>query len=469
MLLNMIRETQAAIQNGTLSCMDVVRQCVDRIEATRNYNLYIEVVADEAMQQAAQLDARLSRGETCGRLAGAVFSIKDVLCWKSHGTTASSKILKGFVAPYTATVVSKLLAEDAILIGRVHCDEFAMGSSNENSCYGPALNPLDPAFVPGGSSGASAAAVALETCHFSVGSDTGGSVRQPAAFCGVHGFKPTYGLHSRYGLIAYASSFDQIGYMVRYVEDLPQLFEITAGKDVNDATTVDWSYRWDGKEEPVAGKLGYLKVPEGLLDPIVEKGYQKVIDKLGADGIQLEAWEMSLEEYLVPTYYILTTAEASSNLSRYDGIRYGLRHPGNSVESIVTNTRTKGFGKEVKRRLMMGTYVLSSGYYDAYYRKAQKVRGMIIRDMDQLFTKVEALLLPVSPVLPWLVGAKVDDPVAVYYADIFTVLANLTGQPGISVSLSGDQGAFPVGIQLIGPRFADDLLFKTGLFLTQLF
>lgn len=464
-----IQDTQKAFQNGTIRCTDQVQSCLQRIEATSQYNLYIEIASDAALKRAAELDERRRNGQSCGRLAGVVFSIKDVLCWQGHATTASSKILQGFKAPYTATVVQRLLDEDAILIGRVHCDEFAMGSSNENSCYGPALNPIDSDYVPGGSSGASASAVALQTCHFSIGSDTGGSVRQPAAFCGVNGFKPTYGRHSRFGLIAYASSFDQVGYLVRHVADLPLLFEISAGKDDHDATSVDVPFHWDPDSGGAAKKIAYLEVPPGMMDPEVELAYNQLIDSMKESGMDLQSWSLSLESFLVPTYYILTTAEASSNLSRYDGIRYGMSAPGNDVEAILSNTRTRGFGKEVKRRLMMGTYVLSSGYYEAYYRKAQKVRGMIIREMESLFKESEALILPVSPVLPWRVGAKLDDPVAVYYADIFTVLANLTGQPGISLALQGSAGAFPRAIQIIGPRFADDMLFKTGLKITQLF
>ena len=464
-----IQDTHTAFQKGTITCTELVQYCLQNIEATGSFNLYVEVAAETAKAQAAALDEKRRKGDGYGRLAGVVFSIKDVLCWEGHPTTASSKILQGYIAPYTATVVQRLLDEDAILIGRVHCDEFAMGSSNENSCYGPALNPIDPAYVPGGSSGASASAVALQTCHFSIGSDTGGSVRQPAAFCGVNGYKPTYGRHSRYGLIAYASSFDQVGYLVRDVADLPVLFEISAGIDDRDATSVDAPYHWDPQSEGAAKRIAYLEVPPGLMDPEIENAYQEVINTMKKAGMDLHGWSLSLESFLVPTYYIFTTAEASSNLSRYDGIRYGLRAAGNDVETIVANTRTKGFGKEVKRRLMMGTYVLSSGYYDAYYRKAQKVRGMIIREMDLLFQQAEALILPVSPVMPWQVGAKLDDPVAVYYADIFTVLANLTGQPGLSLALPGSKGLFPNSIQIIGPRFADDLLFKTGLNIAQLF
>ena len=430
-------------------------QYLAAIKATKDFNVFIEVFEKEALDKAKALDAKIQKGEGVGRLCGMVVSIKDVLCVKGKEVTAASKMLKGFESLFTATAIQRLLDEDAIIIGRVHCDEFAMGSSNENSVYGPVKNPIAPNLVPGGSSGGSAAAVALDTCDISIGSDTGGSVRQPAAFCGVKGFKPSYGRISRYGLIAYASSFDQIGILGKDTDAMRMVLQVMEGADDWDATCIDFpnSPSSFDKETKIAWMPDLVNHPG--MDPDIKKETLDAIHAIKAAGYQVEEVEFPYIDYVIPTYYILTTGEASTNLSRYDGIRYGYHHQGaDSLEALYTGNRTEGFGKEVKRRIMLGTFVLSAGHYDAYFGKAQKVRGLLKRKMEEILSEYPVIISPVSPVRPWQIGEKLTDPVSVYLADIYTVLANLCGIPAISIPLNKAESPF-AALQLMGPKGAD--------------
>jgi aspartyl-tRNA(Asn)/glutamyl-tRNA(Gln) amidotransferase subunit A len=460
-----LAEVQDAIRRGALSCAGLVEAYLAQIEATRNLNIYIAVYAEEALDQARRLDERLrSQPEQLGRLFGLVVSLKDVLCHEGHAVTAGSRILQGFTSLYSATAVERLLQEDAIIIGRVNCDEFAMGSANENSFYGPTRNAADPERVPGGSSGASAVSVQAGTCLASLGSDTGGSVRQPAAFCGVVGFKPTYGRISRHGLIAYGSSLDQIGILARSVEDVARMLAVMAGPDDYDATAAEVEVPAFAEWRPHPGAKRIAYIPQALDHPSLDAGIrQMTLDRLAAlraDGHVVEAVQFELLDYLVPAYYVLASAEASSNLSRYDGVRYGYRSPeACDLESTYRRSRTEGFGAEVKRRIMLGTFVLSAGYYDAYYTKAQQIRQLIREQMEAIFLRYDFLLMPATPGTAWRVGEGVSDPVAVYLADIFTVQANLAGIPAIALPLGvhPDNG-LPVGVQLMARAFEEHAL-----------
>ncbi|MDW3647889.1 MAG: Asp-tRNA(Asn)/Glu-tRNA(Gln) amidotransferase subunit GatA [Bacteroidia bacterium] len=456
-----LSEIQQEIATGSLSCKELVDVYLGRIENQESLNIFVEVFEEEARQKAAKIDQKIAKG-TAGRLAGLVLGIKDVLCYKGHTLTASSRILEGFESLFTSTAVQKLLDEDAIIIGRQSCDEFAMGSSNENSCYGPVRNPWSPDSVPGGSSGASAAAVAAGLCHASLGSDTGGSVRQPAGLCGVVGVKPTYGRVSRWGLIAYASSFDQIGPITNSVEDAALILEIMAGNDPQDNTS-------SSKEVPAYAegckqttdkkyKIGYLKEvleSEGL-DPEIKKRKLELIASWKEQGHELIEIEFPLLEYLVPCYYILTTAEASSNLSRYDGIRYGHRSKDSEkLEDLYRKSRSEGFGEEVQRRILLGTFVLSAGYYDAYYTQAMKVRRLIREKTEEIFKKCDFLFSPTSPSTAFKIGEKIDDPIEMFLADIFTVHANLAGMPALSLPLGLHSNQKPFGLQLMANSFQE--------------
>ncbi len=456
-----LTEIQTDLRAGKLSCVEIVQQYLTKISALPEINAFVEVYAEEAREAAIRIDAKLRKG-TAGRLAGLVIGVKDVICHEGHGLTASSKMLEGFESLFTATALQRLLDEDAIVIGRQGCDEFAMGSTSESSTYGPVLNPLNPQKVPGGSSGGSAAAIAAGMCHASIGSDTGGSVRQPAGFCGLVGMKPTYGRVSRWGLIAYASSFDQISPITRSVEDAALLLEIMAGEDHRDNTA---------SSQPVAHysnhlstpqketyKVGYLK--EALespgLDPAVKAGMEAQIQQLKAAGHEILTIDFPLLEYLVPCYYILTTAEASSNLSRYDGVRYGFRADGvKDLNELYAKSRTQGFGKEVKRRILLGTFVLCAGYYDAYYTQAMKVRRLLRDQTDAIFEQCDFLIMPTTPSTAFDLGEAIEDPIAMYLSDIFTVYANLVGAPAISLPLGKGEDGMPFGIQLMAKHFEE--------------
>ncbi len=463
-----LQQVQEAIRAGEESCEGVVRYYLSRIEATRRLNAYVEVYAEEALEHARRLDARYREDPgSVGRLFGMVISHKDVICYKGHGVTAGSRILEGFTSLFSATAIERLLAEDAIIIGRVNCDEFAMGSSNETSVYGPTRNAADPGKVPGGSSGGSAVAVQADTCLASLGSDTGGSVRQPAAFCGVVGFKPTYGRISRYGLLAYGSSFDQIGTLAHSVEDTALLLEAMAGPDGFDSTAsrkIPPAYSQllnFGKKAKIAYFHTALEHPS--LGQNIRAACQSLIGRLRNDGHEVEGINFEYLDYIIPAYYVLTTAEASTNLSRYDGIRYGYRSSNaTNLMSTYKKSRTEGFGTEAKRRIMLGTFVLSAGYYDAYYSKAQKVRRLIKEKTDETFRKYDFILMPAAPGTAWNLGDKMDDPVAMYLADIFTVQANMAGIPAISLPIGQDSSGMPVGIQFMAPKFEEAKLLAFG-------
>lgn len=441
----------------------MVSYYLDRIENHKDLNIYLEVFSEEAQTQAQKVDLKLQQG-TAGRLAGMVIALKDNICYKGHRVSASSKILEGFESLYSATVVERLLAEDAIIIGRLNCDEFAMGSSNENSAYGPVKNPHNSSKVAGGSSGGSAAAVAADLCQVALGSDTGGSIRQPAAFCGVVGLKPTYARVSRFGLIAYASSFDQIGPLTKSIEDAAIVTEIIAGKDENDSTSSSVSVsNFSNLEGSVEKKhIAYFKeyIDTPGLDPEIKENFLQLIESLRAEGHTVEEQSFSHLDVIIPTYYILTTAEASSNLARFDGVHFGYRSPNaHDLESTYKMSRTEGFGEEVKLRIMLGTFVLSSGYYDAYYTKAQKVRRLIQERTKAVFEQFEFILMPTTPNTAFDIGLKNEDPTIAYLEDIYTVHANLAGVPAISLPLWKSKKNMPIGIQLMAPAFKEqDLL-----------
>lgn len=450
---------QAAISTGETTCMQLVEHYLEQIRATEHLNCYVEVFVAEARQRALELDEkRQQQPQSLGKLFGAVLSIKDVICYEGHEVTAGSKILKGFRSLFSATAVERLLAEDAILIGRVNCDEFAMGSTNETSCYGPTRNAADPTKVPGGSSGGSAVAVQAGTCLASIGSDTGGSVRQPAAFCGIVGFKPSYGRISRHGLLAYASSFDQIGILANTVADVSALLGVMAGPDDFDATcTAQPSPLFTKNTARIAYFDTALDHPG--MDDGVKKCTTDFIEMLQKQGHTVEPVRFDYLDYIIPAYYVLTTAEASSNLSRYDGIRFGHRTTGaRDIHEVYRKSRTAGFGTEVKRRIMLGTFVLSAGYFDAYYAKAQKVRRLILERTEEILRDFDFILMPASPIPAWNLGEMADDPVAMYLADIFTVQANMVGMPAIALPIGLHPGGLPVGVQLMAARFDEEAL-----------
>lgn len=459
MQYNSLKDIQKDLSEGKVSCTDLVNHYLNRIDENKNLNVFLEVYADEARQQAIEVDAKIKAG-TSGRLAGMVVGLKDVLAYQNHGLQASSKILNGFQSQFTATAVERLLAEDAIIIGRQNCDEFAMGSSNENSAFGPTLNYADTTRVPGGSSGASAVAVQADLCLASIGSDTGGSVRQPAAFCGVVGLKPTYSRISRWGLIAYASSFDCIGPITKNVEDAALLLEIMAGADEFDSTvsTREVEKYSENLNSDKKYKIAYMREAlesEGLDEEVREKTFEKIA-WLKAQGHTVEAVDYPLMKYLLPTYYILTTAEASSNLSRFDGVKYGHRAKAISdLESLYKKTRGEGFGAEVKRRIILGTFVLSANYYDAYYTKAQRVRRLIKESTDKILTEYDFLISPTTPTPAIKIGEKSEDQLQMFLMDIFTVQANVIGNPCISIPNGETKEKLPIGFQILGKNFAE--------------
>lgn len=455
-----LTEIRDDILHGKITCHGLVQHYLNQIHEKRHLNTFIEVYEAEALEQAALLDEKF-RLNNQGKLAGLVISLKDVLCHKDHEVTASSKILRGFKSQFTATAIQRLLDEDAIVIGRVSCDEFAMGSSNENAYYGPVCNPHNPKKVPGGSSGASAVSVAAGMCHASIGSDTGGSVRQPSAFCGTFGLKPTYSRVSRYGLIAYGSSFDCIGPITKSVEDAALLLHFMSGHDEYDSTS---SSKPKTAPELTASsrklKIGVLK--ESFNEAIqqeIRAALQFEVDKLKQAGHEVQEVTFPLLDYLLPTYYVLTTAEASSNLARYDGVKFGYRSPNSGyLEDMYKNTRTEGFGKEVQKRIMLGTFVLSADYYDAYFTKAQKARRQIQDATNKLFETFDIILMPTTPTTAFNIGEKSKDSLTMYLADIFTVQANISGNPAISVPVGKDVEGMPIGIQAIARPFEEETM-----------
>lgn len=457
-----LADIQRDLATGSVQCTDLVDFYLGQIESQKDLNLFVEVYAEQAKTQAKIVDQKIADG-SAGKLAGMVLGIKDVICYQQHGLTASSKILKGFESQFTSTALQRLIDEDVIIIGRQSCDEFAMGSSNENSAYGPAHNPIDPSKVPGGSSGGSAAAVAANMCLASLGSDTGGSVRQPASFCGVIGLKPTYGRVSRWGLIAYGSSFDQIGPITRSAEDAALLLQLMAGNDERDNTSSQQTVADYTQEVLQAEKYKIAYIKEALdsegLDPEVREAMHQNIARLKALGHEVQEVTFPLLEYLVPCYYILTTAEASSNLSRFDGVHYGHRSSkAKDLNEVYTMSRSEGFGEEVKRRIILGTFVLSAGHYDAYYTRAMKVRRLIRESTRTLLQDFDMLLTPTAPSTAFDIGEKQDDPIAMYLSDIYTVHANLAGCPAISLPASTHSNGMPIGLQLMAGDFEEGKL-----------
>lgn len=457
-----IEKLKADLKSGLTTCKDLTEQAFKQISENHRLNAFLEVFESSALAQALIVDEKIKSG-TEGKLAGVIVGLKDNICYKGHKVSASSKILEGFESLYSATVVERLIAEDAIIIGRLNCDEFAMGSSNENSAYGNVLNPLNNSCVPGGSSGGAAAAVAAGLCHVSLGSDTGGSIRQPASFTGTVGLKPTYGRVSRYGLIAYASSFDQIGPITKTVQDAALVLEVISGKDKHDNTCSSEKVESYSSQinEIKKYKIAYIKecVEAEGIDSEVKQIILNQIETLKSLGHSVEAISFPYLDYLVPTYYVLTTAEASSNLSRFSGIHYGHRTQITSdLENTYKKSRSEGFGKEVKRRIMLGTFVLSSGYYDAYYSKGQKVRRIIHEKTKDIFKTFDFILTPSTPGTAFEFGKNSADPIKMYLEDIFTVQANIAGIPAISVPCGNHSNGLPVGLQLMCNYFEESKL-----------
>jgi aspartyl-tRNA(Asn)/glutamyl-tRNA(Gln) amidotransferase subunit A len=440
-----------ALASKTINVEAIVNQYLQNIANKKHLNAFLEVWSDEAIATAKNIDNKIANG-TAGKLAGMVIGIKDNICYKDHKVSASSKIIENFVSLYSATAVERLLAEDAIIIGRLNCDEFAMGASNENSAFGNVLNDMDNSKVPGGSSGGSAVSVQAQLCHAALGSDTGGSIRQPGAFTGTYGFKPTYGRISRWGLIAYASSFDIIGTITKSSEDAQLLLSVMAGKDEFDATAIQEDANDFTFDLPKKQRIAYIQETldmEGV-QPEVRQATLNLIEKLRTEGHQVDAISFPELSYVIPIYYTLTTAEASSNLSRFAGMHYGLRSQNAvDIESTIRMSRSEGFGPEVKRRIMLGTFVLSSGYYDAYYTKAQKVRRVVANKTAEIFKNYDFILSPTTPTTAFKIGEKSNDPIQMYLADIFTVHANIVGIPAISFPYGTDSENMPIGLQLM--------------------
>jgi len=458
------REIRDAVATRKISAVEVCEQALARIDsANPKLNAFLTVARDRALERARTID----RERHTGLLAGVPVALKDNIVTRGITTTASSRMLQDFVPPYDATVVRRLEAAGAIVMGKTNCDEFAMGSSTENSAFGPSRNPWNPDHIPGGSSGGSAVAVASGMSPIALGSDTGGSIRQPAALCGIVGLKPTYGRVSRFGLIAFASSLDQLGPMARTAHDAATALSVLAGPDEFDSTA---------SQEPVADYVGSLTgdirgiklgVPHKMLEQGVEipvrECFYGALEILRARGAELVEIELPHAPYAIATYYVVATAEASSNLARYDGVRYGFRaEGGHDLKEMYEKTRSQGFGPEVKRRIMLGTYVLSAGYYDAYYLKAQQVRTLVRRDYERAFQSVDAVVMPTSPTSAFRIGEKIEDPLSLYLGDVFTVSANLAGLPGLSVPCGLTPNRLPIGLQLTGRPFDEATLLQIG-------
>lgn len=462
------KQLRDQIVTGQISSLEATKTVFERIRKLEpTIDAYISTYEDQALEAASDVDRRVEAGEPVGPLAGVPISIKDNMCTIFGATTCGSRILENFHAPYNATVVEKLLTADAILIAKANMDEFAMGSSTENSGLKQTVNPWDTTRVPGGSSGGPTAAVAARLCYAALGSDTGGSIRQPASFCGVVGLKPTYGRVSRYGLVAYGSSLDQIGPITQTVEDAALMLNVIAGHDPADSTSVDETTAplcdyLEKLDQPIEG-LRIAIAPQFVAgaDEQIQKAINDAVEvykKLGAEIIEVE---MPHLDYAIAVYYVIATAEASSNLARYDGVHYGHRteNPRDYIE-VYSKSRAEAFGEEVKRRIMLGTYALSSGYYDAYYLKALKVRNLIRGDFIRAFGKSDCIMMPVAPTTAFKIGEKVDDPLQMYLSDIYTISANLAGIPGISIPCGFDEGDLPIGLQILAPTFTEDKLLR---------
>ena len=456
-----IRQPYSELRNqlfqGALSCVDLVTQYLGRIDAlNEQLNVFLEVYSEEALASARCIDQKIKDGNA-GKLAGMVVGLKDLLCYQDHSAQAGSQILHGFNSTFSATVVQRLISEDAIIIGRQNCDEFGMGSTNENSSFGPVLNYTNTNHVSGGSSGGSAVAVQAGMCHLSLGTDTGGSIRMPASFCGISGLKPTYGLVSRWGLIAYASSFDSIGPMCHNIADLKLVLDVIAGPDDFDSTVSSL----DKKEFTPKKRVAYIKeiVEHPSLQNEIKEQFFLKVEQLKQNGFVVESVDFAYIDQMLPTYYVLTTAEASSNLSRFDGVKFGHRTQNpRDLMDMYKKTRNEGFGEEVKRRIMLGTFVLSANYYDAYYTKAQKVRRLIKERTDAILKDFDFIISPTTSSTAYRLGEKTLDPLQMYLGDLFTVQANVTGLPAITVPAGKDLGGLSIGFQAMGPAYSEDEL-----------
>ena len=462
-----IKSIRAGIAARELSAVEICREALDRIEQLTDLNAFITVTADSALERAAEIDRAARAGEVLAQLAGVPIAIKDNMVMQGVRTTAGSRILFNYRPPYTATAVERLEAAGAIILGKTNQDEFAMGSSTENSAYGPVKNPWNKAYVPGGSSGGSAVAVAAGIATVALGSDTGGSIRQPASFCGVAGLKPTYGRVSRYGLIAFGSSLDQIGPFGNSVDDIAEVLNVIAGHDPKDSTSSDLDA--DDYVGALEGDVRGLRVGvpreyygEGL-DPEVKAAVEAAITKFKELGAVVVDISLPQTEYAIPVYYVIATAEASSNLARYDGVRYGFRaEEAPTLKEMYSRTRDQGFGAEVKRRIMLGTYALSAGYYDAYYGKAQQVRSLIERDFRTAFEACDVIATPTAPTPAFQLGAKTDNPLEMYLSDIYTITVNLAGVPALSLPCGLSSKGLPIGIQLMGRHFCEAELLRAA-------
>ena len=462
-----LRDKIAAGEVKSVAVTEAVFEAIEKYEPT--LGAYISTLKEQALAKANKVDSKIAAGKPAGNLAGVPVAIKDIICTTFGATTCASKILENFHSPYNATVVEKLLAADAVIVGKTNMDEFAMGSSTENSGLKQTVNPWDTSSVPGGSSGGSAAAVAGRLCFAALGSDTGGSIRQPASFCGVVGLKPTYGRVSRFGLVAYGSSLDQIGPITRTVADCALMMNVIAGEDEADSTSVhektapvpDYLEKLDEPIEQL--KIGVVPEFVAGADEQVQKALSDAIDVYRGLGAHIVEVDMPHLDYAIAAYYVVATAEASSNLARYDGVHYGHRteNPADYIE-VYSKSRAEAFGKEVKRRIMLGTYALSSGYYDAYYLKALKVRNLIRGDFTEAFEKCDCIMMPVSPTTAFKIGEKIDDPLQMYLSDIYTIAANLAGVPGISIPCGFDEKGLPIGLQILAPAFGEDKLLRTA-------
>lgn len=472
--ISSLTSLQHRLKNGDTLCTQIVKDYLTKINQHRHLNAFLEVYADEALARAAEIDTRLAN-RTAGRLAGLVVGLKDTFAHEGHPVSAGSKILSDYQSPYSATAVQRLLDEDAIIIGRQNCDEFAMGSSNENSAFGPVQNPHDAARVAGGSSGGSAAAVAAGLCQIAIGSDTGGSVRQPASFCGVLGLKPTYGRVSRYGLLAYGSSFDCVGLLATDLDDMARVLHVMAGPDAYDSTAStqppdDYASRL---HVPVSKKYSVAYPADALTSEGIQieirEALQLRLDLLQQAGHSVHPITLPYQDYVLPTYYILATAEASSNLSRYDGVRYGHRSKSaTNLAEMYRKSRAEGFGREVQRRILLGTFVLSARYYDSYYQQAQKVRTRVRQGMKKIFDQHDYLLMPVAPTTAFRLGEHSSDPVQMYLADLYSVQANVAGIPALAVPAGRDRKGLPIGLQILGNDFDEGGLFQFSRVLLNL-
>ena len=468
--MSSIRELHKQLTSKERSAAEITQAYLESIQAFEpKLHSFISLTGDKALEQAQQIDAKIAAGEDIGLLAGIPIALKDNLCTKGIITTCGSKVLGNFTPPYESTVTQRLAEAGAVFVGKTNLDEFAMGSSTENSAYQVTANPWDLEKVPGGSSGGSAAAVAAQQCVAALGSDTGGSIRQPASFCGVVGLKPTYGLVSRYGLVAYASSLDQIGPLSCTVEDAAILLQAIAGHDPQDSTSLKVDIPNYAKalrptlDRRNRRRIGVIQETFGSgLDPVVESAVKQAIEQLQELGAEIQVISCPQFRYGLPTYYIIAPSEASSNLARYDGVKYGLRRDHTDLMSMYAKTRAEGFGMEVKRRIMIGSYALSAGYYDAYYLKAQKVRTLIKQDFEKAFGQVDVLVCPTSPTTAFKMGEKVNDPLSMYLSDLMTIPVNLAGLPAISLPCGFDEAGLPIGLQLIGNVLREDLLFEVA-------